>query len=353
MKSSLHRFALLLAALSPLSAHADSALPPEAAVRQALLELPSVRAGQGEIARGEAWQRQLEAGPHEWAVTLEGQQRRSRDAMSGPDRHTQDWAVGVERAWRLPGKAALDTRLGQEQRAIAEAAAEERLHNGARLLLETWFAWLRAQQRLTQIEAARTTLAKETRAIQRRRELGDASELETLQIEAALAQMEAEQQTREAELHATREQLQQRFPGLPLPTQLTLSPPQAIEGNLEQWEQELLTHEPGLRLARLESSRSQLQAQRTDRERLADPTVGVRLTRERMVKSGSSAFPSPFPSGGAPARPKPTAAGPKPASPANRKPRRCGKPGPAPGPPGNRPGALTPPGAPARMPPPA
>lgn len=272
---------LLLLACGSAPLLAASELPPEAAVRQALLELPSVRAGQGEIAQGEARQRQLEAGPHEWAVTLEGQRRRSRDAMNGPDSRTQDWAVGLERAWRLPGKAALDTRLGQEQRAMAEAAAEERLHNGARLLLETWFAWLRARERLTQIEAARTTLAKETRAIQRRRELGDASELETLQIEAALAQMEAEQQNREAELHASRERLQQRFPGLPLPTQLTLNTPQAISGNLEQWEQALLTHEPGLRLARLESSHSQLQAQRTDRERLADPTVGVRLAREK------------------------------------------------------------------------
>lgn len=272
---------LLLAAWGALPVQAGPALPPEAAVRQALLDLPSVRAGQGEIAQGEARQRQLEAGPHEWAVTLEGQRRRTRDDAGGPDSRTRDWAVGLERAWRLPGKAALDSQLGQEQRALAEAAAEERLHGGARLLLETWFAWLRARERLVQVEEARASLEKENRAMTRRRELGDASELESLQMEAAFAQMQAEHRTREAELLAARERLQQLFPGLPLPEQVSLPAPQPIAGSLEEWEEALLTQEPALRLARLESSRSRLQVQRTDRERLADPTVGVRVAREK------------------------------------------------------------------------
>lgn len=272
---------MLLAAWVALPAQAGPALPPEAAVRQALLDLPSVRAGQGEIAQGEARQRQLETGPHEWAVTLEGQHRRTRDKAGGPDSYTRDWAVGLERAWRLPGKATLDSQLGQEQRALAEAAAEERLHGGARLLLETWFAWLRARERLVQVEAARASLEKETRAMTRRRELGDASELESLQMEAALAQMQAEHRTREAELLAARERLQQLFPSLPLPEQVSLPAPQSVEGSLDEWEEALLAQEPALRLARLESSRSRLQVQRTDRERLADPTVGVRVAREK------------------------------------------------------------------------
>lgn len=274
--------ALLLAAWGALPAHAaDPALPPEAAVRQALLDLPSVRAGQGEIAQGEARQRQLEAGPHEWAVTLEGQRRRTRDEAGGPDSRTRDWAVGLERAWRLPGKAALDSQLGQEERALAEAAAAERLHGGARLLLETWFAWLRARERLAQVEAARTSLEKESRAMNRRRELGDASELESLQLEAAFAQMQAEHRTREAELLAARERLQQLFPGLPLPEQVNLPAPQPITGSLEEWEEALLAQEPALRQARLASSRSQLEARRADRERLADPSVSVRIAREK------------------------------------------------------------------------
>ncbi len=273
--------ALLLAAWGALPAQADPALPPAAAVRQALLDLPAVRAGQGEIALGEARQRQLEAGPHEWAVTLEGQRRRTRDDAGGPDSRSRDWAVGLERAWRLPGKAALDSQLGQEARALAEAAAAERLHGGARLLLETWFAWLRAREGLNQAEAARASLEKENRAMARRRELGDASELESLQMEAAFAQMQAEHRTREAELLAARERLQQLFPGLPLPEQVNLPAPQPITGSLEEWEEALLAQEPALRQARLASSRSQLEARRADRERLADPSVSVRIAREK------------------------------------------------------------------------
>lgn len=272
---------ILLAASGGLSAHAGQALPPEAAVRQALMDLPLVRAGQGEIAQGEARQRQLQVGPHEWAVTLEGQRRRTRDGAGGPDSRSRDWAVGLERGWRLPGKAALDSLLGQELRTLAEAAAEERQLGGARLLLETWFAWLRARERLVQVEEARVSLESESRAMTRRRELGDASELEGLQMEAAFAQMRAEQRNREAELLAAQERLQQLFPGLSLPEQVSLPAPQFIAGSLEEWEEALLAKEPTLRLARVESSRSRLLAQRTDLERLADPTVGVRVAREK------------------------------------------------------------------------
>jgi outer membrane protein TolC len=245
------------------------------------MDLPLVRAGQGEIAQGEARQRQLQVGPHEWAVILEGQRRRTRDEAGGPDSRSRDWAVGLERGWRLPGKAALDSLLGQELRTLAEAAAEERQLVGARLLLETWFAWLRARERLVQVEEARVSLESENRAMTRRRELGDASELEGLQMEAAFAQMRAEQRNREAELLAAQERLQQLFPSLSLPERVSLPAPQFITGSLEEWEEALLSKEPTLRLARLESSRSRLQAQRTDLERLADPTVGVRVAREK------------------------------------------------------------------------
>jgi len=273
--------ALLLAACVSSPTFADSALPPDATVRQILLELPSVRAGQSEIALGVAIQRQLEAGPHEWAVTLEGQRRQTRNEAGLPDSRTGDWAVGLERAWRLPGKAALDSQLGQAQRDLAEAAAAERLHNGARLLLESWFAWLRARERLAHVDEARATLERENVAMARRRELGDASELELMQMDAAFAQMQTEHRISEAELAAEMERLLVLFPGLPIPEQVSLPPPQPIEGRPEEWEEVLLTHEPALRLARLASSRSRLQAQRADRERLADPTVGIRVAHEK------------------------------------------------------------------------
>jgi len=290
---------LLLASWGTMPAQAGPALPPEAAARQALLDLPSVRASRGEIAQGEARQRQLEVGPHEWAVTLEGQRRRTRDEAGGADSRTRDWAVGLERAWRLPGKAALDSQLGQEQRALAEAAAEERLHSGARLLLETWFAWLRARERLVQVEETRASLEKENRIMTRRRELGDASELESLQMEAAFSQMQAEHRTCEAELLAAQERLQQLFPSLPLPEQVNLPVPQPIAGSLEEWEEALLAQEPTLRRARLESSRSRLQVQRSSREQLADPIVGVRVGREKDGEDRLLGLALTIPLGGA------------------------------------------------------
>lgn len=272
---------LLLVAAHALAAEHEALLPPAAVVRRVLLDLPLVRAGQDEIAQGEAQQRQLEAGPHEWALRLEGQRRQSREAASEPDKRSHDWAIGLERAWRLPGKAALDRQIGAEQRALAEAAAAERLHNGAGLLLESWFAWLRARERLALVEASLTSLEQETQAMIRRHALGDAAELERLQMEAALAQMQAEHQARRADLQAARARLEQRFPGLPLPERQALPPPPAPSGSFAAWEEALLTHAPALQQARLESRRSRLEAERADRERFADPSLGVRLAREK------------------------------------------------------------------------
>lgn len=274
---------LLLLALglgNAVPAQAGTDLPPEAMVRRLLEESPAVRAGQGMLAVGQAQQRRLEAGPHEWALSLEGQRRRTQMPANDPAT-TRDWAVGLERAWRLPGKAALDAQLGAEQRALGEANADESRQETARLLLSSWFQWLRTQTQWELAHAEQQVLEKEARSVQRRQELGDAAQLESMQSEAALAQMEARTLLLETELRSVAEQLNQLFPGLALPQRVEPGEPQALEGTQESWVEAVLSHDPALRATRLESRRSGLAAQRADKERLADPSIGLRVAREK------------------------------------------------------------------------
>ncbi len=288
-----------VAASAPPSAPAPQDLPPDAVVQRLLAESPEILAGRGQLAVGEAQRRRLEAGPHEWAVTLEGQRRRTQPPGEDPDSLTKDWAVGIERAWRLPGKAELDERLGAEYVALAEAGADTSRRETARMLLAGWFEWVRGHVQWRQAQDDRQLLEKEMRAVQRRRELGDAAKLEVMQSEAALAQMEARQLMTETEMRAAAERLRQLFPGLALPEQVALSQPQALEGSPEAWEETLLARDPALRAARLESRRSGLEAQRTDKERLADPTLGLRLTHERDSEEHLLGLTLTIPIGGA------------------------------------------------------
>lgn len=271
--------ALALGGMAPLQAAED--LPPRDVVLRILAESPAVRAGLGQVQAEQAQQRRLEAGPHEWALRLEGQRRRTQAINPDPASTTRDWAVGLERAWRLPGKAALDEQLGAQGVAVAEATSAGLRQEMARLLLASWFQWLRSKAQWQQVGEEQALLEKEAGSVRRRHELGDAAQLETLQSEAALAQAEARRMAAETEELAARENLQQLFPGLPLPEVFTPAEPQPLEGTLETWLDAQLTHNQALKAARLEAQRSSLQATRVDRERLPDPSVGVRVARER------------------------------------------------------------------------
>ena len=67
---------LALPAAVAAANHAD--LPPRVQVERALHEHPIVRAAEAGVRAEEANRSRLEAGPHEYALKLSGQQRRDR-----------------------------------------------------------------------------------------------------------------------------------------------------------------------------------------------------------------------------------------------------------------------------------
>ena len=99
--------AVLLSAASG-GAVAQQWLPPHDVVHDAMDAQPDVIAARarGEAARAQA--RGLAAGPHELQLSVLAQ-RRSTDELGGRQRFSES-EVSLSRAFRLPGKAALDRR---------------------------------------------------------------------------------------------------------------------------------------------------------------------------------------------------------------------------------------------------
>ena len=151
----------------------------------------------------------------------------------------------------------------------------------SRNLLKSWFLWLRESATAQQWAEQSALLGKQAKALRRRLQLGDASQLESIQTEAAQAQAEAQLTQARVRQRIAGEDLRRRYPGLPISEPESIATPGAVSGSAEEWINRILEHSHELGLARGEAQRAMSQAGRSSRERLPDPTVGLQISRER------------------------------------------------------------------------
>ncbi len=268
----------LLAAATAAHAADYPDLPAGDAVDKALGQYLPVLTARSGIRLEQANSRRLQAGPHETALRLSGQQR---DVRTAPSQQFNEWGVGVERAFRLPGKSALDSQIGEQDIVRARLAYGDALHEAGRELLKGWFAWLRERQRAQQWQQQAETLRQLLGVVARRVRAGDAPQLEQMSAEAALAQAEsALAQAKFREQNAASELLR-RFPGLQLPETVSLSEPLPIEQDAAWWQQQIVEHNHELALARADSRRWQLAVSRSEAEQMPDPALGLHYGSER------------------------------------------------------------------------
>lgn len=255
-------------------------LPPEPQVVRVLQEAPAIRAALAQRAVEEANRSRLEAGPYEWNLRLGGQRRIATPAGAAQERF-QEWNGAVERPLRLPGKAALDDSLGAMGVEIAEVAVGDARHEVSRALLRHWFVWLRESVLHRQWQQQVDLLARQAKAVSRRQALGDASRLEQVQADAALAQAEAQRRQAESRERIAADVIRRYFPGLVLDARWPLAAPPALPGAADEWVAAVLEHSHELGVARGESRRAALQAERSRQDGTPDPTVGFAIGRER------------------------------------------------------------------------
>ena len=271
-----HFLAVLLFPLAALAAEPPD-LPPTPQVAQALRAHPLVRAAAAGVQAEAANRDRLAAGPHEFALRLASQQRRDRPLDLGYREHE----VGLERAIRLPGKAAKDAELGAAGVEQARFALGDAMHESARLLLGRWFEWQREAAAEQEWAAQVALLRRQHEVVGKKVGAGDAAKLEELLSGAQLAQAEAQLGQAQGRRERAAMEFAQAFPGIALPAAVAAPEPQAIADSSATWRERILTHNHELAVARSAARRGLLAAQRLDAERLPDPTLGIKLGSER------------------------------------------------------------------------
>lgn len=273
------RIASLLPPLMLLSAPlcAEPGLPDPSAVNGALDDHPSVVAARYKIEAAMAEARARAKGPHEFTLSG-GYDRRRIDREGEYDEYNAQLTRGI----RLPGKAAIDREIGPYGVAAAKNLAEDAKHQAALLLAGHWFDWLGASAEAAIDRQAVANYEVALAAVRRRVALRDASELEADQTEAALssARVMAEESAGRAALARTR--LAAHFPMLPLPAEAPdLPPPQIPEGGFEHYRDLVLSESHEIAAAEAEAQRMASLAERARLDRIADPSVGLRIFSER------------------------------------------------------------------------
>ena len=259
---------------TPLAA--EPGLPPEEAVASALLEHPSVIAAHARLDAARARSEATAKGPYEF--TMQGSYVR-RDVNGGAAFNEYD--AQLSRPIRLPGKARLDREIGVQGTVVAENVAEDARHEAALLLAAHWFDWLSASSQAEVDRAAVGNYEAALAAIKRRRDMRDAAQLDVDQAEAALAEARRalEQSAGLAALARTR--LEAQFPGLALPQQAPAVPLPAIaDARLSQLGDLVVVNSHLIAAAEAESARMAVVADRAQADRMADPTIGLRLFSE-------------------------------------------------------------------------
>ncbi len=264
--------ACLLAA--PLAA--EPGLPAPETVERVLAEHPSVTAAYARLEAARARAEGLRKGSYEF--TVQGSYTR-RDVSGGNEFNEYD--AQLSRPIRLPGKARLDRAIGALGTEVAENVAEDARHEAALLLAAHWFNWLSASAQAKVDRVAVENYEKALTAIERQRDLREAAQLEVDRAQAVLAEARRTLAESSGQASLSRNRLEAQFPALALPTDAPDVPhPDIADARLSQLGDLVVVNSHRLAAAKAESARMAAVADRVRADRIADPTVGLRLFSE-------------------------------------------------------------------------
>jgi|AutmiccommunBRH9_1029481.scaffolds.fasta_scaffold00120_12 outer membrane protein TolC len=265
-----------LACLIAVPLAAEPGLPPAEVVTRALDEHPSVIAAHARLEAARARAEGLRKGTHEF--TVQGSYTR-RDVSGGNQFNEYD--AQLSRAIRLPGKARLDKAIGRYGSEVAENVAEDARHEAALLLAAHWFDWLSASAQASVDQAAVANYQAALTATQRRRDLRDAAQLDVDRAQAVLAEAQRTLAESNGLVALARKRLETQFPALALPAAAPEVPlPDIADARLSQLGDLVVVNSHLIAATEAESARMASVADRAAADRMADPTIGLRLFSE-------------------------------------------------------------------------
>ncbi len=281
-----------VAALFAESALAAPNLPDEPLVVAALDNHPSVDSGAQRVEAARAAAQMLARGGQEFTLSSSYM---SRDITN--ERRYDEFDASLTRPIRLPGKAGLDRKSGQLGIEVAQNLMEDARHQTALVLAQMWIDWLAAGELHSNDLATADLLEQEVRALTRRHELRDASRLEIDQTQAALDQARGQATRTRADLERANAMLAANFPDLPLAlSPPSLGTPELPSDGLEVLRDLVISRSHEVLASQREAERISTLAERAQRDRFADPSVGVRVFRERggLERGGGLTFSMPL-----------------------------------------------------------
>ncbi|MFW9615947.1 TolC family protein [Aquabacterium sp.] len=291
----------LTALLGSAPAHAQivSTLPTDATFATWVQQHPLWRA---QTAQSQAEQQQAEqrrAGPHEWTPSLMVGRRQAAAEATTPSTREREWEATLERGIRLPGKQLAAEQASQQQQNLSSQRLQQTWRQLALQALTQYSDWLREARLTTLWQAQVNLLTRETQATDKRQRLGDASRVDSAQMQAALSQAQWQAQAAQQRQEARGRQLQSQFPGWPLtmPTASQQPPTDALDVPAVTDAQ--VANDPEWRAAQLEADQALTLASLDQREQTPDPTVGLKLAQSRNSAEKMLGVTLSWPIGGA------------------------------------------------------
>lgn len=260
----------------PLAGDRLYGLPPETAVRAALLQLPQLKIGALNQQLAASEQAKLVAGPGEWVLRA-GLAR--RDVVENERYREQE--VLLERSLRWFGKAGQDRAIGEQGVTLAAAQRADAWHEAARGLMQDWYDALRAQASVQLWQQQHALLSQLQGVAARRVRAGDAAALERMQADTELGRAAVQLEQASLQLRQALAQLSSNYPALPVPELGQLPEPPALPAGHAAQRAAITEDNHELELAEEESTWFRLKAERAASERMPDPTLTLRSTRER------------------------------------------------------------------------
>jgi cobalt-zinc-cadmium efflux system outer membrane protein len=295
------RFLLLIGASllalgpAPVALAQDAVLPPPEMVDALLADHPQVAAAEARVRAAEAQARGLAAGPHEFE--LSGGYTRRDTRLEGL---FDEFDATLQRGVRLPGKAALDRRAGALAVEVARLTRDETRHETALALADLWFDWLAAAAEAAVQSDTVAGHERELAAVRRRVELKDASELDADQTTMALESARAALVETRGRAAAAQARLQAIYPALAAPARAPAPPAPVLAAEEAVRLRDLaITRDHEVRAAAAELERQEVLARRARKDRMADPSVGVRVFSERSRDEWGGGIVATLPLGGA------------------------------------------------------
>ncbi|UBX42545.1 TolC family protein (plasmid) [Acinetobacter baumannii] len=158
----------------------EAALPPLEAVQQSLVEHPNVRAAISEQDYADFARQGLKVGQNPWTVTAGMQVRKTDTQLERKQANSYEPSLGIEKQIRLPNKYRLDQDLAQRISSIAELKYENAQHQASKMLLNSWFAYMRSTLHLKRLQEQLDQIQQFIQVTEQRIRAGDAPRLELM-----------------------------------------------------------------------------------------------------------------------------------------------------------------------------